>query len=121
MGEKSDSILLSVKHYIWGLAETYDVYDEVILENINGVFATLTQLGVGPEEGFVVTSAEDVWTDFLPEGPTLSLVKTFVEKKTKYLFDPPTSSALKDALERVLAEYEWRCYISCNSTQEGVL
>ena len=46
-----DSILTSIKKML-GISEEYDIFDADIVMHINSVFMTLTQLGVGPAEGF---------------------------------------------------------------------
>ena len=47
------SILKSTKK-ILGIAEDYTVFDLDIITHINSAFSTLTQLGVGPVEGFII-------------------------------------------------------------------
>lgn len=102
-----DSILTSVKKDL-GITEDYTHFDDDIIAAINGSFAVLTQMGAGPVEGFAITDSSSVWSDFTTEVLTQSLVRSYVPKKVKLMFDPPTSSGAIDALKQVIAELEWR-------------
>ena len=103
------SILTSTKK-ILGIAEDYTVFDLDILTHINTAFSTLTQLGVGPADGFMIEDASALWTDFDPVDDHLNFnsVKSYVFLKVKMLFDPPTTSYLLSASEKQLQELEWR-------------
>ena len=46
-----DSVLTSVKKML-GITEDYTHFDADLIMHINTVFTILTQLGVGPAEGF---------------------------------------------------------------------
>lgn len=61
-----NGILTSVKKLL-GIAEEYKHFDEDIIVHINSVFMILTQLGVGPSEGFSINDESAVWTDFIGE------------------------------------------------------
>ena len=102
-----ESILTSVKKQL-GIAEDYEHFDPDLIISINSVFSVLNQLGVGPEEGYSITDKNDLWSDFLPAGKKLELVKTYVYLKVKLIFDPPTSSAVMEAIKQNIAEQEWR-------------
>jgi hypothetical protein len=110
------SILTSTKK-ILGIAEDYTVFDLDILTHINTAFATLTQLGVGPADGFMIEDETAVWTDFDPVDDHLNFnsVKSYVFLKVKMLFDPPTTSYLISASEDQIRELEWRL----NTHREG--
>jgi hypothetical protein len=103
------SILISTKK-ILGIAEDYTVFDLDILTHINTAFSTLTQLGVGPADGFMIEDETAVWTDFDPVDDHLNFnsVKSYVFLKVKMLFDPPTTSYLISASEKQIEELEWR-------------
>ena len=40
--------------------------------------------------------------------PRLNLVKSYVHMKVRLMFDPPTSSAVTDAINKTISELEWR-------------
>lgn len=104
------SILLSVKK-ILGLAPDYTVFDHDIVTHINTAFSILTQLGIGPPNGFMIEDAEPVWFDFVEDDMQLNSVKTYVYLKVRQLFDPPQTSYLIAAMERQIQELEVRMNI----------
>ena len=101
------SILTSIKKLL-GVAEDYTEFDEDIMTHINSVFLNLTQLGVGPEEGFMIEDNAAEWEDFINNSVQLQAVKTYVYLKVKLLFDPPLSSSVTESSNRMIAELEWR-------------
>lgn len=109
-----NSILTSTKK-ILGLPAEYTAFDDDIIVHINSVFSTLTQLGVGPAEGFTIEDAEVEWdayaTDDVPVND-LNSVRTYVFRKVQMFFDPPTTSFMIEAVERQIAELEWRLNVS---------
>ena len=109
-----NSILTSIKKLL-GITEGYTHFDADIIMHINSCFMILSQLGVGPEEGFAISDASAVWSDFLPAGTNLEAVKTYVYQKVKLLFDPPQSSAVLDAMKRSVDEFEWRLNVQAES------
>ena len=105
------SILTSIKKLL-GVAEDYAEFDEDIMTHINSVFLNLTQLGVGPEEGFMIEDDTAVWEDFINDTIQLQAVKTYVYLKVKLLFDPPLSSSVTESINRMIAELEWRLNVA---------
>lgn len=108
MATITDSILLTVKKML-GIAEEYLAFDIDLIVNINSVFLTLNQLGVGPTSPYSIKGLEETWSDFLGEQrDKLAGVETYVYLKTRLLFDPPTNSFLVDAIQKQCNELEWR-------------
>ena len=105
------SILTSIKKLL-GVAEDYTEFDEDITTHINSVFLNLTQLGVGPEEGFMIEDDTAVWEDFIDDSIQLQAVKTYMYLKVKLLFDPPLSSSVTESFTRMIAELEWRLNVA---------
>ena len=105
------SILTSIKKML-GVAEDYTEFDEDIITHINSVFLNLTQLGVGPEEGFMIENDTAVWEDFIVDSIQLQAVKTYMYLKVKLLFDPPLSSSVTESFTRIIAELEWRLNVA---------
>lgn len=105
-----ESILTSIKKLL-GITEEYAHFDNDIIMHINSVFMTLNQLGIGPEDGFTITSDEALWTDFLGESKNIEAVKTYTYLRVRMLFDPPSSSAVMDSMKRQIDEFEWRLNI----------
>lgn len=112
-----DSILTSIKKML-GIAEEYEHFDPDIIMHINSVFMTLTQLGVGPSEGFSIVDEDTIWTDFIPDLAKLQAVKSYMYLKVRLLFDPASlGSATLAAYERQIQEYEWRLNVGVESTE----
>lgn len=109
-----ESILNSIKKLL-GIAEDYDYFDSDIIMHINSVFATLTQLGVGPEKGFSINDESEKWEDFLPEERMLHSVKSYMFMKVKLMFDPPLSSAVIECTKEQIKELEWRLQVAVDS------
>lgn len=103
------SILNTIKKML-GLSEDYTVYDTDVITLINAALMTLQQYGVGPKQGFIVTSDEQTWADFFAEsdGKNLEAVKMYVYLKVKMVFDPPQTSFVMDAFKETCQETEWR-------------
>lgn len=109
-----ESILTSIKKLL-GISEEYEHFDPDIIMHINSTLMILTQLGVGPAEGFVIEDETSTWNDFLGGSFSVEAVKTYVHHKVRLMFDPPTGGAL-DALTRTIAELEWRLNVAVEST-----
>lgn len=103
----SDSILTSVKKAL-GLGEDYNAFDDEIIMHINSVFSTLSQLGVGPDAGFMIEDATATWDTLLGDDPRLNSAKTLTFLKVKMVFDPPATSFVLTAMERQIEQMEWR-------------
>lgn len=113
-----DSILTSVKKML-GIPEDYEQFDMDIIMHINSVLMILTQLGVGPEEGFTISNKSDKWSDFIGEGKLLELVKSYVYLKVRLIFDPPQSSSIIEAMNRQISEFEWRINIAVDPSSNA--
>ena len=112
-----ESILTSVKKLL-GIDEEYEHFDADIIMHINSVFAILTQLGVGPSEGFSIEDKEATWDDYFGEAGEYHSVKTYMYLKVRLLFDPPTSSAVMEAMNRQISEFEWRLNTAAEARKE---
>lgn len=112
-----ESILTSIKKLL-GIAEEYTHFDADIIMHINSVFMTLTQLGVGPSEGFYIEDETAVWTDFIPDLNKLQAVKTYMHLKVKLVFDPASvGSSTLASYERQIQELEWRLNVAAESEE----
>jgi len=109
-----ESILNSIKKLL-GIAEDYDHFDSDIIMHINSVFTTLTQLGVGPEDGFSINDEAEKWEDFLPEDRMIHSAKSYMFMKVKLMFDPPLSSAVIECTKEQIKEMEWRLQVAVDS------
>lgn len=100
------SILNDVKHQLGLLPEMTD-FDTTIVIHINTVLAILTQLGVGPTTGVMITGATEGW-DILYDDPRLNTVQSYVYLKVRNYFDPPKVGGLIASMDRQIAELEYR-------------
>ena len=106
-----ESILTSIKKLL-GITEEYKHFDADLIMHINSVFSILTQLGVGPSKGFSIEDDSAVWADFIQENSKIEMVKTYMHLKVKLAFDPPMSSAVMEAMNRMINELEWRLNVA---------
>ena len=103
-----ESILTSIKKLL-GISEDDSYWDQDIIMHINSVFSILTDLGVGPSEGFRIEDDLATWNDFIGTNINYESVKTYMYLKVKLLFDTSTtSSAVIESINRMINEYEWR-------------
>jgi len=101
-----ESILTSIKKLL-GPTEEYDHFDPDIIMHINSVLSNLTLLGVGPAEGFSIQDANDTWDEFIGDDPRLNHVKTYIYLRVRLVFDPPSSSAVIEAMKKEIDKLEW--------------
>lgn len=112
-----ESILTSIKKLL-GIAEEYEQFDPDIIMHINSVFMTLTQLGVGPSEGFSIEDATAEWTDFVDDITKVQAIRTYIYLKVKIVFDANSiGSATLAAYERQINELEWRLNVIAEDNQ----
>lgn len=102
-----ESILISIKKLL-GISKDYKNFDADIIMNINTVFTTLNQLGVGPEEGFMIENETNTWDEFIDDDTKFNSIKTYIYLKVKLVFDPPLNSAILEANKQIINELEWR-------------
>lgn len=112
-----DSILTSIKKLL-GITKEYEHFDQDIIMHINTVFMILNQLGVGPPEGFSIKDATSIWTDFVSDTTKIEAIKSYMYMKVRLLFDPPTSSAVMDSMNRMIAELEWRLNVAVDPGED---
>lgn len=116
----TNSILDSTKK-ILGIAPEYKAFDLDIMTHINTAFTTLTQLGVGPVEGFMIEDESSEWRDLLGDDLRLNSVKTYVYMRVRLMFDPPTTSFAINSLEEQVRELEWRLNVTVEPDPVNVM
>ena len=111
-----ESILTSIKKVL-GITEDYTQFDPDIIMHINSVFMELTQIGVGPSEGFAIEDKNDFWSDFIPSTDTVRFegVKSYMALKVRLLFDPPLNSAVIESMNRQIERLEWRLNVNADT------
>lgn len=117
MENNSNSILTSIKKLL-GTTEEQTDFDMDIIIHINTTLTILNDLGVGPEEGFVIEDSSATWDEYITDRRKFDKIKTYVYLKVRLYFDPPQNASLKEAMEKQVAELEWRLNTSAEN-QEG--
>lgn len=109
-----ENILNSIKKLL-GIPEDYTAFDQDIMIHINSVFMILSELGVGPSNGYSLKDGTEKWGDFISDDKNLEGIKTYVYMKVKTIFDPPLNSAVLASMKELISEFEWRI----NNEAEG--
>lgn len=115
----NQSVLNTVKS-ICGIHPTNSDFDRDLIPAINAVLFILYQEGLA-DESYRIDGELTTWGDILlnSEQPeAISAISEWVGLRTKLIFDPPTSSALMDALKQNIDELEWRGFITNNYVGE---
>jgi hypothetical protein len=101
----ADQVLTSVKQFI-GIADNDDTFDPDIIMAIGTALLSLKQLGgIG---SIPTVDDETVWSDLGVSELLVSVAPIYVALKVRLVFDPPTGTALLEALKSNLAEMEFR-------------
>ena len=121
MSEISNSILTWVSKQILGSfddsgTDGEEPFNYDLIAAINTALSILSNLGIGPEGGFVVTGYEETWDDFLGQRTDIEYIKSYVKMKTQLLFDPPQNSFLVDILTKQCTEFEYRGCMEADRT-----
>lgn len=111
----SDSILTSVKKAVGGIIEEDETFDIDIIMHINSVLAQLTQLGVGPEDGFQIEDKSATWEDFYGQDKRFHMIRSYVVLSVRMMFDPPSVGAVAEAYNTRIAELGWRIHEQAES------
>ena len=111
-----DSILMTIRKLVCG--DPYaDHFDTDLLVHINACFSILNQLGVGPENGFIVTDETQSWSSYIADNYILNMVKTYVTLKVKKIFDPPLTSSVLEAMDKEISQLEWRLNVAVDPSK----
>jgi hypothetical protein len=110
-----DSILTSTKDAL-GIPAGHTEFDNTIIMHINSVFSTLHQLGVGPSQGFMITSDTELWSTFLGGSLPQNNIRSYMYLRVRMLFDPPTTGYHMTSMQDQAKELEWRI----NVDREGI-
>ena len=102
------SILDTIKKQL--LLVNQDAFDEDVILLINAAFATLNQLGYGPDKTFAITSKDEKWIDFTTDD-MLATAQSYIYISVRMVFDPPDRSNILEALKELKKEQESRLNI----------
>ena len=110
----NESILITIKLLI-GIPEEELNFDTQLITHINSVFASLTQLGSGPKEGFRIKNQHDLWSSYFGDREDIDFIITYVHLKVWLRFDPPDNSTVIKAIQEDIKELEWRLNIAVDT------
>lgn len=111
------SILSDIRKLVGGDENGTD-FDVDLVININTSISILTQLGVGPKGGFVITTAgTETWDRLTGDTNLLEMIKTFVYLKAKIVFDPPQNASTLNAFKEEIKELEWRIPVAIETKE----
>lgn len=103
-----DSVLDSIKKLL-GIPNDYNEFDQDVVMQINSAFFALNQIGARFPYGiYTIADSTSKWDDLFDYDVDLSGIKVLVYLKVRLAFDPPTSSALIEAIKAQISELEWR-------------
>lgn len=105
-----DLSILDTTKRLCGIEPDDTSYDIEIVAHINSIFFVLQQLGVGPEEGFLMFDNTAKWSEFTGM-ESIAAVISYMGLRVKMLFDPPPTGPATEAMERQAGQLEWRLNI----------
>lgn len=107
----SDSILEDIKLAL-GIPAEYTAYDPTIIMHINSAIGYLTDVGVGPAQGFMIVDAAATWSQFLGPNFSLNKVKTYMTLQVKMWWDPPTTGYAIGPMQQQIDQALWRASVN---------
>ena len=113
----SESILNTIK-VMFNVEDDCDAFDTEIVAYIKSALFTLSQFGIGPEEGFSITGPTELWSDYIKSEKNLTAVQTFIKLKVQLLFDPPSNSFVVDAINKQIDELGWRLCLEAEQSYD---
>ena len=102
-----NNVLQTIKKVL-GIANEDISFDQELILYVNSSLGILHQLGIDDDLSNVIIDKDTSWTELFGERDDLEIVKTYIGFRVKSMFDPPTNSASIEALNRIIAEFEWR-------------
>ena len=109
-----EKILTTIKKQI-GIDESITDFDDQVVLAINMAISVLTQIGIGPSNGFLVKTKNELWTEYIPDletNPKYINVQTYIYCRSKLLVDPPSNQTQLAALKETASEMEYRLRIA---------
>ena len=104
-----NSILNSVKKKCGMDPSTMTEFDADLIDAINASLNVLTQVGIGPEKGFVIHGSDETWSDFIGDDICLTMARTYVFDRCRLIFDAASlSSTMIELIKERIKEFEWR-------------
>lgn len=112
----TDSILQTIKKAL-SLDASYEAFDQELIMFINSAIDTLRQLGFGPDNGYMISSSENTWDEYMGDKALMfQSVKDYIYCSVRLMFDPPANSFGIEAIKKRRDELAWRICAECSST-----
>ena len=105
-----ESILDSIKKML-GIVSSCTDFDQTIINHINSAFMALSQLGVGPDNGYRIRNNSNTWNEYYNDAENIDSVKEYIYLKVKMVFDPPINGSIIESYKETIRELEWRLMI----------
>lgn len=106
----NDTILGSVKK-MNNVAEDDTSFDQELIMYTNSALMTIMQEWHGMDHAFRIEDGSETWEDLLGDDIDYEGVKQLLGLKVRLTFDPPSNSAVLQAIKDQIADLEWRMYI----------
>ncbi len=106
----NDNILASVKK-ICNVLEDDTSFDQELILFINSALMVIMQEWHGMDHAFRLEDGTETWDDLLGEDTDYEGVKELIGLKVKLMFDPPSNSAVIQAMNDQIKDLEWRLYL----------
>lgn len=111
------SILTDIKNLLGIDAEDTNFDTELVIF-INAAISKVTQLGVGPEEGFSITGTTQTWEDLIGNFKNLQAVKDYIYIDVRLIFDPPSNAFVVNAYRDMQNELAWRITVMVDDNKK---
>lgn len=111
------SILTDIK-LLLGIESTDTNFDSELVIFINAAISKVTQLGVGPEEGFSITGTTQTWDDLIGNFKNLQAVKDYIYIDVRLIFDPPSNAFVVNAYRDMQNELAWRITVMVDDNKK---
>ena len=106
----NDNILASVKK-LCNVLEDDNSFDQELILLINSALMVIMQEWHGMDHAFKLEDGTETWDDLLGEDTDYEGVKELIGLKVKLMFDPPSNSAVIQAMNDQIKDLEWRLYL----------
>lgn len=114
MSAVTESILDSTKAAM-GIVPEYNAFNNQLIMLINSAFSTLSQVGVGSDDGFFIEDNSTTWGEYESNNRILRLIVQYVHIFVRLGFDPPSNSFAVQSMKDQLAELTWRINVDAES------
>lgn len=104
-----NNILTSIKK-INNIADSDTSFDQELILYINSALMVIMQEWHGMDHSFKLLDGTETWQDLLGEDTDYEGIKEFIGLKVKLMFDPPSNSAVLQAINERIKDLEWRLY-----------